>query len=166
MAYQNRQAMSTTPKRYTRFELMDTTGRVVVHCGNTQSLEQDECRTLKVFIDQPARAKDAELIQMAVDACMDPHKMSLAGKFLAAANGLRYARDHYGIGAPAQPFPVDEVMEDMKEAWSYLKHKDGCRAVSFANSMMSHAPISQRSCTCGLDTFRARLNAKFNTPKP
>jgi hypothetical protein len=48
--------MSTTPKRYTRFELMDTTGRVVVHCGNTQSLEQDECRTLKVFIDQPARA--------------------------------------------------------------------------------------------------------------
>lgn len=55
--------MSTTPKRYTRFELMDTTGRVVVHCGNTQSLEQDECRTLKVFIDQPARVKDAELIQ-------------------------------------------------------------------------------------------------------
>lgn len=59
--------MSTTPKRYTRFELMDTTGRVVVHCGNTQSLEQDECRTLKVFIDQPARAKDAELIQQLVD---------------------------------------------------------------------------------------------------
>ena len=59
--------MSTTPKRYTRFELMDTTGRVVVHCGNTQSLEQDECRTLKVFIDQPARAKDAELIERLVD---------------------------------------------------------------------------------------------------
>ena len=63
--------MSTTPKRYTRFELMDTTGRVVVHCGNTQSLEQDECRTLKVFIDQPARVKDAELIQMLVDALND-----------------------------------------------------------------------------------------------
>ena len=59
--------MSTKPKRYTRFELMDTTGRVVVHCGNTQSLEQDECRTLKVFIDQPARVKDAELIQALVD---------------------------------------------------------------------------------------------------
>ena len=60
--------MSTIPKRYTRFELMDTTGRVVVHYGNTQSLEQDECRTLKVFIDQPARAKHAELIQQLLDA--------------------------------------------------------------------------------------------------
>lgn len=32
-----------------------------------------------------ARAKDGELIQMAVDACNDPHKMSLAAKFLDAA---------------------------------------------------------------------------------
>lgn len=36
-------------------------------------------------IYEAARAKDAELIQMAVDACSDPHRMSLAAKFLAAA---------------------------------------------------------------------------------
>jgi hypothetical protein len=73
--------MSTTPKRYTRFELMDTTGRVVVHCGNTQSLEQDECRTLKVFIDQPARAKDAELIQRLVDEVADRMQPNLDERF-------------------------------------------------------------------------------------
>ena len=34
---------------------------------------------------EAARAKDAELIQMAVEACSDPHKMSLGRAFLAAA---------------------------------------------------------------------------------
>jgi hypothetical protein len=36
------------------------------------------------------RAKDAELIQMAVDACSDPHKMSLAGAFLDAAEAAGF----------------------------------------------------------------------------
>lgn len=34
---------------------------------------------------EAARAKDAELIQMAVNACTDPHKMSLSRAFLSAA---------------------------------------------------------------------------------
>jgi hypothetical protein len=41
-------------------------------------------------IYEAARAKDAELIQMAVDACSDPHKMSLAGAFLAAAEAAGF----------------------------------------------------------------------------
>lgn len=36
-------------------------------------------------IYEAAIDKQAELIQMAVDACTDPHKMSLAAKFLDAA---------------------------------------------------------------------------------
>ncbi len=36
-------------------------------------------------IYEAARAKDAELIQMAVNACTDPHKMSLSRAFLSAA---------------------------------------------------------------------------------
>lgn len=57
--------------------------------------------------------------------------------------------------------PSAKVLTD--EVWPYLQHKDGCRAKSFANSMMSHAPMNKRTCTCGLDLLRTRLNAKFNT---
>lgn len=41
-------------------------------------------------IYEAARAKDAELIQMAVDACTDPHKMSLSSAFLAAAEAAGF----------------------------------------------------------------------------
>ena len=36
------------------------------------------------------RAKKDELIQMAVDACSEPHKMSLAGAFLDAAKAAGF----------------------------------------------------------------------------
>jgi hypothetical protein len=39
---------------------------------------------------EAARAKDAELIQMAVDACLNPHKMSLASAFLDAAKAAGF----------------------------------------------------------------------------
>lgn len=59
---------------------------------------------------------------------------------------------------------IDELEADnaklralVQEAWPYMQHKAGCRAISFANSMLSHAPISQRTCTCGFDKLRASL---------
>lgn len=56
---------------------------------------------------------------------------------------------------------IDDRTISVKEAWPYLQHKDGCRTKSFANSMMSHAPISQRTCTCGLDNLRSSLIDKL-----
>lgn len=73
------------------------------------------------------------------------------------------ARDQIGIGEVKlvewpgiHPSPQSDTLT-VEEAWPYLQHKEGCRARSFANSMMSHAPISQRTCTCGLDILRNRL---------
>ena len=53
--------------------------------------------------------------------------------------------------------PSTEPRLTVEQAWPYLQHKKGCNMLSFTNSMMSHAPMSQRLCDCGLDELRSRL---------
>ena len=53
--------------------------------------------------------------------------------------------------------PSTEPRLTVEQAWPYLQHKKGCNMLSFTNSMMSHAPISQRLCDCGLDELRSSL---------
>jgi hypothetical protein len=42
-----------TDQNLTRFEVIDTEGRAVVHYGPVRMDVQDEGRTLKVFVDRP-----------------------------------------------------------------------------------------------------------------
>ena len=53
--------------------------------------------------------------------------------------------------------PSTEPRLTVEQALPYLQHKKGCNMLSFTNSMMSHAPISQRLCDCGLDELRSSL---------
>ena len=60
-------------KQYTRFEVIGPSGRMIVHYGKAEASEQDEGRTLKVFINKEyggplLYAKHVELIQRLVDA--------------------------------------------------------------------------------------------------
>ena len=57
----------------------------------------------------------------------------------------------------AHPPASTEPRLTVEQAWPYLQHKKGCNMLSFTNSMMSHAPISQRLCDCGLDELRSSL---------
>jgi hypothetical protein len=68
-----------------------------------------------------------------------------------------------GEGAPTVPSTLtnEQVEKVIHDGWDYLQHKPGCRSTRFANSMMSHAPISQRTCTCGLDKYRADLRTRL-----
>ncbi len=86
------------------------------------------------------------------------------------SNAALYAEAHNVANATGM-WPQDlldrikdlENAPTVKEVWPYLQHKDGCRSKSFANSMISHAPISIRTCTCGLDELRNRLTKSKST---
>lgn len=76
-------------------------------------------------------------------------------RLISADNTNLWGSD--GIPLYTHPPASTEPRLTVEQAWPYLQHKKGCNMLSFTNSMMSHAPISQRLCDCGLDELRSSL---------
>lgn len=52
-----------------------------------------------------------------------------------------------------EPTVEEQVEETLATLRPYMQHKPGCKI----GSMISHAPMHQRICTCGLNELRERL---------
>ena len=52
--------IKTTPETVTRFEVIDETGRVIVHYGKVDLSFQDNNKTLKLFVKGTVRLPDRE----------------------------------------------------------------------------------------------------------
>lgn len=103
--------------------------------------EREELR-YAMFPDDPSAVDKEQVVAEAAD-------VANFAMMIADNHGPRIGHSR-SAAHPSPSLSVDEV-------WPYLGHKEGCRSRSYANSMISHAPISQRTCTCGLDELRSRL---------
>ena len=110
----------------------------------------DAVRMVQAELDKAPKVLTDEEIERIADTTPPPSKANSYAEYCAEeagfVRGLRYARDHYGIGAqvPAAGLTVEEAVQVVKEwvlewcDWSMIDSEDG-------------------------SNLRARLAAKLNT---